>query len=78
MAKFKSLLIGCRIVHAGRRRKCYHSPKHLILKGDIVLEAKNNMAWQGYCAECGAEMLQKAGVELDACSNDLLLGNDRP
>jgi hypothetical protein len=52
MAKYKSLLIGWEVVHAGRARKCYHSKKHEVRKGDVVLEVKVNMADQGYCIEC--------------------------
>jgi hypothetical protein len=66
MPKFKSLLRGCRVVHAGRLRKCYHDPKHQIKKGDIVLEVKNNMHWQGYCRGCAAQMLEEASELIQA------------
>ncbi len=60
MAKYKSLLVSARIVSAGRKRKCYHSPKHAITKGDLCLEVKDGLNWQGYCLSCAAEMVDVA------------------
>ena len=65
MPKFKSILVGCRIVRAGRKRKCYHNRKHEIRKGEIVLEAKSNMNWQGYCRDCADEMFKETTREIE-------------
>jgi hypothetical protein len=60
VAKYKELLTSTRIVKAGKKRKCYHSRKHQIQKGDICVEVKDRMAWKGYCSECAAGMLEQA------------------
>jgi len=78
MARYKSILVGVRVVHAGRRRKCYHSNKHKIVKGDIVLEVKQDMGWFGYCSECGAEILKKAAVDIAAYQAALASRTDYP
>jgi hypothetical protein len=49
---------------AGMARKCYHTRKHAIAKGQIVLEVKVRMNWQGYCELCGREMVRLAIEEL--------------
>lgn len=77
MARYKSILVGVRVVHAGKRRKCYHSSKHTIVKGDIVLEVKQEMAWFGYCLECGAEILRTAAAEISAYEQALASQTDR-
>jgi hypothetical protein len=71
MPKHKSILIGHRMVTAGKSRKCYHSPKHQIQKGDQLLEVRVGLGWQGYCLECAREMLQLAGDDLSALRRDL-------
>ena len=68
MAVYKDLLSGCRIASAGKRRKCYHSPKHSILKGQVCLEVRAGLGYQGYCKECAFEMLQRARSSVDALS----------
>jgi hypothetical protein len=78
MAKYKSVLVGLRVVHAGRVRKCYHNKRHKIVKGDIVLEVRDDMNWMGYCAECGAEMLTIAVAEMTAFETALSSATDRP
>jgi hypothetical protein len=60
MPKHKSLLVGSRWVNAHRARKCYHSPEHVISKGDHVLEVRVKLGWQGYCEVCGREMIHVA------------------
>jgi hypothetical protein len=77
MARYKSILVGVRVVHAGRRRKCYHSKKHTIVKGDIVLEVKQDMGWFGYCFECGNEILNNAAAEIAAYQAALASETDR-
>jgi hypothetical protein len=77
MARYKSILVGVRVVHAGRLRKCYHSKQHTIVKGDIVLEVKQDMAWFGYCAQCGAEILNLAATEIAAYETALASETDR-
>jgi hypothetical protein len=64
MAIYKGLVIPVRWVVAGRARKCYHSSKHEIIKGDRVLEVKVKLAWYGYCEECAEAMLRSAISEL--------------
>jgi len=56
MPRHKSLVVGARIVHAGKRRKCYHDAKHLIAKGDRCLEVRDGLGWKGYCPGCAASM----------------------
>jgi hypothetical protein len=65
MPQHKKLLIGYQVVPAGRARKCYHSQKHTIQKGDLVLEVRVGMGWKGYCLACAREMVQSAGSGLD-------------
>jgi hypothetical protein len=69
MATYKSLLVGLRWVEAGKARKCYHSKKHAVSKGDRVLEVKVGMGWFGYCEACGYEMLRLASAELATFQN---------
>ncbi len=65
MAKYKSLLLPHRWVSAGRVRKCYHSAKHELHKGDSVLEVKVGIGWQGYCRPCGEDMIRAAIEQLN-------------
>lgn len=60
MAKYKTLLVGSEWVRAGKKRKCYHNAKHLIVKGDDVLEVTVGLGPQGYCLACGEAMIQAA------------------
>jgi len=61
MPAHKSLLVKSKWKTAGRRRKCYHDPKHSILKGDDVLEVAVGMGSpQGYCRACGQAMVSIA------------------
>src|SRR5438309_1845764 len=64
MAAYKSMLIGARVATAGRKRKCYHSKKHQIVKGDTILEVRERLRWQGYCAECAEKMVALSTQEL--------------
>jgi hypothetical protein len=57
MAQHKSLVLGCRVVPAGKARKCYHTGKHAITKGETVIEVRDGMRWKGYCVECGKAMV---------------------
>ena len=71
MAAFKSLLLLTEIVKAGRRRKCYHNPKHTIVKNEICLEVKGNMARKGYCVACAREMVARARKRLEEMESAL-------
>lgn len=71
MPLLKQILKSYRVVAAGRARKCYHSRKHEIRKGDTVLEVKDGLAWPGYCAECAKEMLRQARSGLDDLERDI-------
>ena len=75
MAKYKSLLKAVEVVTAGRKRKCYHSPKHNITKGDNVLQVQERFAKRGYCQTCGAQMLRVAQERLDELRDELLGGD---
>ena len=77
MAKYKSVIVGVRVVRAGRSRKCYHSKRHKIVKGDIVLEVRDKMNWPGYCSECGAEMLRIAVADIAAYEGALSSDTER-
>ena len=60
MAKHKSLVISAEVVNAGRKRKCVHSHKHAILKGDLCLEVKEKLSLKGYCVVCASAMIGQA------------------
>jgi hypothetical protein len=64
MPSYRSILVPVRVVPAGKKRKCYHSPSHQILKGDLCLEVKDGMAWKGYCLSCAASMIRIARATL--------------
>ncbi len=64
MPKHKSLVVGHRIVNAGKLRRCYHDRKHLMPKGSFCLEVRDGLAWKGYCASCAAEMINQAATQL--------------
>lgn len=64
MAKFKNVVVASRVVNAGRKRKCYHAPKHKILKGETCLEVRDGRAWKGYCRPCANEMFARAAALL--------------
>ncbi len=72
MPKHKSLIVSSAVVTAGRKRKCYHSPSHSILKGEACLEIKDGMqSPQGYCAKCAEVMIQNGLDFLIALRNSL-------
>jgi hypothetical protein len=71
MAKFKSLIVGSKVVPAGRARKCYHSNKHGVRKGDLVLEVKVGMGWHGYCTQCALEMIEESVARLSEVRQEL-------
>ncbi len=56
MPKHRSLIVGAKVVSAGRKRKCYHDRTHSITKGDRCLEVRDGMTWKGYCVACAANM----------------------
>jgi hypothetical protein len=60
MPAHKSLVVKSEWKSAGRKRTCYHDPKHSILKGDDVLEVAVGMGSQGYCRTCGQAMVTAA------------------
>jgi hypothetical protein len=60
MADYKSLVVKSEWKIAGRQRKCYHSAKHSISKGDAVLEVFANPGVHGYCLLCGHAMITAA------------------
>jgi hypothetical protein len=61
--RHKSLLLRAEVRPAGRRCRCKHNPKHTITKGEprlVVKEPGPAAGEKGYCAECGAQMLDLA------------------
>lgn len=66
MSGYRNLLHRCWIKNAGQRRECSHSKKHVMVKGEPVLEIKVGMTSpDGYCAECARIMLSNAKMEID-------------
>jgi hypothetical protein len=57
MGQHRSLVLGYKVVTAGRARKCYHNGKHAIRKGETAIEVRDGMRWKGYCVECGKAMV---------------------
>lgn len=66
MSKYKSVLVSLRWVVARRKRKCYHSKTHIIVKGDKCLEVHSGRAWPGYCEACATEMIENGMQTLTA------------
>lgn len=65
--RHKSLLLRTEVRPAGRLCQCKHNSKHSISKGEPRLVVKDSgpaARERGYCAECGAEMLQQAVDQL--------------
>ena len=58
MPPYRKLVINCNVVTAGKKRKCYHSKDHSILKGDLLLKIEEDD--HGYCKECALRMLEIA------------------
>jgi len=73
MAKVKQVLKAVSVQEAGRKRKCYHSKKHSIAKGEhcLVVKEPNYGNKNGYCLECGNEILERAQADLDKLMADL-------
>lgn len=71
MARYKTLLVPHRVAVAGRKRKCFHSPEHHVIKGDIVLEVKKQRSWSGYCLPCAREMIRLAQEQLRTAEQGL-------
>lgn len=71
MARHKAVLKTLAIQTARRRRKCYHSKAHQILKGDLVLLVKEGRVEKGYCRGCALVMLDLAHGTILRLRNDL-------
>jgi hypothetical protein len=71
MARYKTLLVPHRVVAAGKKRKCFHSAEHQVLKGDIVLEIKEVRQWKGYCLPCAKEIMRQAYEQLRVAETGL-------
>jgi hypothetical protein len=73
MAKVKQVLNGVAVQVAAGTRKCNHSKKHSIAKGDTCLAVKDPYwgSWRSYCAECGAAILEVAEVDLEELKAEL-------
>ena len=73
MAKVKQVLNGVAVQVTAGRRKCNHSKKHPIEKGDVCLAVKDPYwgSWRSYCAECGAAILEVAERDLEQLAAEL-------
>ncbi len=73
MAKVKQVLKPVSVRVAGRKRKCYHSKKHSIAKGESCLVVKDPAynSDRGYCVECGNAILEVAEADLEKLKADL-------
>lgn len=66
--RYRSLLLKIEVREAGRQAQCRHERSHLIKKGEprfIVRNPGPAGGEKGYCADCGAAMLESARRELD-------------
>ncbi|WP_422743599.1 hypothetical protein ACN27E_18335 [Mycobacterium sp. WMMD1722] len=71
MAAVKNVLKHLSTEVAGRKRKCYHTKKHEILKGETCLVVHDGPQSQTtYCAVCAADILAKASQSLSELSAD--------
>ncbi len=71
MAAIKNVLKHLSTEVAGRKRKCFHTNKHQILKGETCLVVQDGPQNQTtYCAVCAADILAKASQSLSALSAD--------
>jgi hypothetical protein len=72
--RHRSLLLKIEVREAGRRAQCRHDRSHLIAKGETRFIVRNPGpagGEKGYCAECGASMLELARRELDEIERQL-------
>jgi hypothetical protein len=61
MAAVKNILKHVSTEIAGRKRRCYRSKNHSIVKGDTCLVVKDAPQKETtYCAVCAADILAKA------------------
>lgn len=72
MATTKDVLKHLSTEVAGRKRKCNHTKKHEILKGQTCLVVRDGPQSQTtYCSACAADILAKASKSLSELSADL-------
>jgi hypothetical protein len=73
MARVKQVLKAVSVTEAGRKRRCYHSKKHSITKGESCLVVKDPAYGgdHGYCVDCGNAILDLAQTDLDGLKADL-------
>ncbi|KDS92624.1 hypothetical protein DHOM_10015 [Dermabacter hominis 1368] len=65
MAAVKNILKHVSAEVAGRRRKCYRTKEHVILKGEPCLVVHDGPQSQTtYCAVCASDILTKADQSL--------------
>lgn len=71
MAAVKNVLKHLSTEVAGRKRKCFHTKKHQILKGETCLVVRDGPQSQStYCAACAADILAMANQSLTDLSAD--------
>ncbi len=71
MAAVKNVLKHLSTEVAGRKRKCYHTKNHEILKGETCLVVRDGpQSHSTYCSACAADILAKAGQLLSDLSAD--------
>jgi hypothetical protein len=69
MAAVKNVLKHLSTEVAGRKRKCYRTNKHEILKGETCLVVRDGpQSHTTYCATCAADILAKASQLLSELS----------
>lgn len=73
MAKVKQVLNGVAVQVAAGTRKCNHSKKHSIAKGETCLAVKDPYwgSWRSYCIECGRAILKVAEIDLEELKAEL-------
>lgn len=65
MAAVKNVLKHLSTEVARRKRKCYHTSKHEILKGETCLVVRDGPQSQTtYCSACAAAIIAKASQSL--------------
>ncbi len=70
----RSLLLRIEVREAGRQAQCRHDRSHLIAKGEARFIVRNPGpagGEKGYCAECGAAMVELARQVLDEIERQL-------
>lgn len=73
MAKIRDVLVHVVVETAAKKRKCHHTKKHSISKGEACLVVKGGEFNSGknYCKECAEKMLALVDDRLEDIRADL-------